>query len=92
MVVLVVSSGGAAAAAARGGGVPGHPTDYFFFLAGPLADCRLSERRGAGGLARAGGERWPKTRVPRARGALADKYGPARRCTAAQFSSVSYMR
>jgi len=48
MVVLVVRRGGAAAFVMRGGGVPGRPTDYFFFLAGTLADCRLGERRGAG--------------------------------------------
>ena len=69
-MVLVVRRGGAAAFVMRGGGVPGRPTDYFFFLAGTLADCRLGERRGAGGLARAGGERWPKTcaRVQAGRG------------------------
>ena len=78
-MVLVPRSGGAAAFVKRGGGVPGRPTDYFFFWPGRQASCRLGKRRGAGGLARAGGERWPKTRVFRARGALADKYGPARR-------------
>ena len=81
-MVLVVRRGGLLALVARGGGVPGRPTDYFFFLAGGLADCRLGEGRGAGCLTRAGGDRWPKTTV-RVQAGLGGQVWPSGRCTAA---------
>ena len=51
MVVLVVRRGGLLALVARGGGVPGRPTDYFFFLAGALAELQAGRaaRRGGSG-------------------------------------------